>query len=124
MKFFMSIFLTFFMWSAYAEMLQASKFKDVKQGIGKAEPYFLEIGSESCRSCQKMGVLLYDVKHKHPEYNVHFIDVRKERESAYELKVRMIPTQIIYDADGKEVYRHIGGLSSKELQLLLKKYKF
>ena len=40
------------------------------------------------------------------------------------LKVRMIPTQIIYDAKGEEVYRHIGVLSSSEINDLLIKYQF
>ncbi len=35
----------------------------------------------------------------------------------------MIPTQIIYDKEGKEVYRHIGALEAHELSKLFESYK-
>jgi thioredoxin 1 len=105
-------------------MLQESEYKYVAQSIGKGKPYFLEVGSDSCHSCQVMGTMLYQVTQKFPAYNIHFINVKKEREAAYTLNVRMIPTQIIYDKKGKEVYRHIGVLSSDELADLFKKFGF
>lgn len=43
---------------------------------------------------------------------------------ARELEIRLIPTQIIYDKDGREVYRHIGVLSSDVLNNLFEVYKF
>lgn len=126
MKLFMTIFLVVFAFEAVAEehMLKESKYKYVEQSIGKGKPYFLEVGSDSCHSCQVMGDMLYKVTQKHPEYNIHFINVKKEREAAYKLNVRMIPTQIIYDKNGKELYRHIGVLSSSELNNLFKQYLF
>ncbi|MDD2791025.1 MAG: thioredoxin family protein [Sulfurimonas sp.] len=105
-------------------MLQESEYKYVEKSIGKGKPYFLEVGSDSCHSCQIMGTMLFQVTQKHPEYNIHFINVKKEREAAYALNVRMIPTQIIYDKEGKEVYRHIGVLSGDELAGLFKNFGF
>jgi thioredoxin 1 len=101
-------------------MLQETPFAQVATHIGQGKPYFLEIGSDSCHSCQKMGRLLYKVKQQHPEYNIAFINVKKEREVAYRLGIRMIPTQIIYDRDGREIFRHIGLLAADELMQLLK----
>jgi len=105
-------------------MLKASPYEFVKTSIGKGKPYFLEIGSDSCHSCQIMGKMLYQVTQRHPEYQIHFIDVGKERQVAFDLLVRMIPTQIIYDKEGKEVYRHIGVLGGEELQKVLRDYHF
>ena len=105
-------------------MLKETPYVYVKSSIGKGKPYFLEIGSESCHSCQIMGKLLYKVKKQHPEYQVYFINVKKERHVAQKLAIRMIPTQIIYDTVGKEVYRHIGPLGTDELLALFKRYKF
>jgi len=115
-----------FAFEALAEehMLKESKCKYVKKSIGKGKAYFLEVGSDSCRSCQIMGNMLYKVAKKHPQYNIHFINVKKEREAARDLKVMMIPTQIIYDKNGKEVYRNIGVLGSNELNNLFKTYLF
>ncbi|MDH4944016.1 thioredoxin family protein [Sulfurimonas sp. C5] len=110
--------------TAAEQMLQESKYKYVEMSIGKGKPFFLEVGAESCHSCVIMGKMLYKVTKKHPEYNIHFINVQKERDAAYELKVRMIPTQIIFDKNGKEVYRHIGVLGTEELNKLFQTYSF
>lgn len=126
MKLFITMLLIFFAFEVMAEehMLKESKYKYVEQSIGKGKPYFLEVGSDSCRSCQIMGNMLYKVTQKYPEYNIHFINVKKERDAAKKLKVMMIPTQIIYDKNGKEVYRHIGVLSANELNSLFEKHSF
>jgi len=126
MKLVMIFIVTLFMFNAIADepMLKESQYKYVAQSIGKGKPYFLEVGSDSCYSCQKMGKMLYKVVQKHPEYNIHFINVKQERNAAYTMQIRMIPTQIIYDKKGKEVYRHIGILSSGELKSLLQQYLF
>ncbi len=126
MKFFIAVFLLFFTTSVMADepMLQESAYKYVSSSLGKGKPYFLEVGAESCHSCRIMGGMLYKITKQHPSYNIHFINVQKEREAAYELNVRMIPTQIIYDKNGKEVYRHVGVLSGDELSKLFSEYKF
>lgn len=126
MKILITILFILFTFEAMAgePMLKESKYKYVEQSIGKGKPYFLEVGSDSCYSCQVMGSMLYKVTQKHPEYNIHFINVKKERRAAYDLKVMMIPTQIIYDKNGKEVYRHIGALSTNELYKILEENKF
>lgn len=108
--------------NANEPMLQETPYKYVASSIGHGKVFFLEVGSDSCYSCQMMGKMLYKVKQNHPEYQIHFINVKKERNAAYELSIRMIPTQIIYNARGKEVYRHIGPLDTKELYTLLEKY--
>ncbi len=40
--------------------------------------------------------------------SVLFIDVHEDQAAASRFKVQMIPTQIFFDAQGKEVKRHIG----------------
>ena len=126
MRLFITIFLMFFAFEALAQehMLKESQYKFVEQSIGKGKPYFLELGSDSCYSCKVMGSMLYKITQKYPKYNIHYVNVKKEREVAFKLKIRMIPTQIIYDKDGKEVYRHIGVLGSSELTNLFKTYHF
>jgi len=105
-------------------MLEETPYEQVKVLIAKGNPIFLEVGSDTCRSCRVMGKMLYAVSQDHPNYTIKFINVKKEREVAKELKIMMIPTQLIYDANGKEVYRHIGVLEETELNELLKKYSF
>ena len=96
----------------------------VKLNIGQGKPHLLELGSDRCHACQIMGKTLYKVKKEHPKYNISYVNVSKDRTVAMELEVQMIPTQIIYDAKGEEVYRHVGKLSTDELQEVFKKYQF
>ena len=126
MKIVTLIFTLLFTTQLLAEqaMLRATPYKYVQQAIGKGKPHFIELGSDSCHSCKIMGKQLYRIKQKNPAFNIEFINVKREREAAYEFKIRMIPTQIIYDVRGKEVYRHIGLLADKELKDLFRKYNF
>ncbi len=126
MKFLMSFILLVSVTLLCADepMLKETPYVYVKVSIGKGKPYFLEVGSESCRSCKEMGKLLYKVKQKYPTYNIVFINVKKERQAAYDLKIQMIPTQLIFDENGKEVYRHVGPLTTDALLALFKSYKF
>ncbi len=107
-----------------AGMLKESEYKYVKQSIGKGKPYFLEVGSDTCHSCVVMGKMLYKITQKHPQFNIHFINVKKERDAAHALDIRMIPTQIIYDKNGDEVYRNIGVLSEDKLNDIFVEYGF
>jgi thioredoxin 1 len=44
-----------------------------------------------------------------------FIDVWADREAGSQYGIRMIPTQIFFDADGNEVFRHEGFFSLEDI---------
>ena len=102
-------------------MLEATPFVKVLREIPKHKKTFIEVGSEHCHTCQKMGRLLYKIKREHPDYPIFFVDVSKEREAAYGMHVRMIPTQIVVDKNGNEIYRHIGFLDAGTIIQMMKK---
>ena len=124
MRYLLSTLLLFLTLNLFANepMLRETQYQYVASSIGKGKPYFLEVGSDSCHSCQIMGKLLYKVHKKYPQYEIHFINVKKEREAAYALKIQMIPTQLIFDAQGREVYRHVGLLTTNDLMKTLHQY--
>jgi thioredoxin 1 len=70
-----------------------------------------------------MGELLSKAIAQKPSRKIFFVDVGSERAAAEELKIRMIPTQIVYDANGKEIDRHIGGFTAEGLNTFLAKHK-
>lgn len=116
------LFLSLFNLNANAsdKMLEPVPFSSVKPLIADGQPMMIEFGSTSCRSCVVMGRLLYKVKYKHPNSNIHFINIYDDKEAAKEYKIRMIPTQIYLDGDGKEIDRHIGAIEVDELYEKLK----
>lgn len=103
------------------KMLEPVSFSIVKPFIAEKKPMMIEFGATSCRSCIIMGRLLYKVKQKHPKSNIFFINIYEDKDAAKEYKIRMIPTQVYLDDNGKEVDRHIGKLSEEELYENLKK---
>jgi len=72
-------------------------------------PRFVEIGAEECIPCRMMQPILVELRAEYAgKLQVDFVDVWKHPEQADEYGIRTIPTQVIYDSSGKEVFRHIG----------------
>ena len=46
---------------------------------------------------------------------VEFIDVWKNPDAAKQYGIEVIPTQIFYDATGKELFRHIGFFAKEDI---------
>jgi thioredoxin 1 len=46
---------------------------------------------------------------------VEFIDIWKNPGAGEKYAVEMIPTQIFFDAEGKELFRHTGFLAKEEI---------
>lgn len=97
-------------------------YEAVKALIGQGNPVMLEVGADYCTACKEMKRLIDALKNEQPDLTVHMVNVSKSRKTAQALGVRMIPTQIFYDAAGKETFRHVGGYGETEFRAVLKKY--
>lgn len=72
-------------------------------------PRLLDLGADKCVPCKKMAPILSELKSNYVgQLEVEFIDVWKSPDAAKPYKVRLIPTQIFYAANGKELFRHEG----------------
>ena len=79
----------------------------------------IEFGANACVPCRKMDTVLVEIKEIYGnKINIHFLNVREEKgkKAAKYFGVHAIPVQIILDRKGKEVFRHIGFYSTKNLQ--------
>lgn len=91
------------------------------QTFAQAKITFLEIGSTTCIPCKKMQPILKSIEMKYGEQiKVIFHNTNKERDILKKYNVRLIPTQIFLDKDGKEIHRHEGYYPEKEIDKLLK----
>jgi len=81
----------------------------------------VDIGAHSCIPCKMMTPIIEELS---KEYDgraaIAFIDVWEHRAEAKKFGVRTIPTQIFYDAEGKEMYRHTGFLGKEAIVVKLK----
>jgi thioredoxin 1 len=72
-------------------------------------PKLLDLGAGKCVPCKMMFPVLDDLKKEYTgTLEVDFIDVWKNPDAAKQYGIEVIPTQIFYDATGKELFRHIG----------------
>lgn len=109
--------------SLYSVELQPRPYALVKQEIGRGQTVMVEVGSTKCQTCKDMGELLYNEMELKPERKIFFVNVGEERDAARAMKIQMIPTQIIYDPQGNEIDRHIGGFTADGLKRFLAKHK-
>ncbi|MGD9579492.1 MAG: thioredoxin family protein [Syntrophorhabdus sp.] len=112
-----------------------------KDPVTKANPKMprvVDVGADKYIPCVMMAPLLEELKKEYAGVlDVEFVDVWKNPNAAKQYGVRGIPTQIFYDANGKELKRHFGyiskqgildefqklGISLKPLQKTIKKGK-
>lgn len=82
----------------------------------KTLPRLVDLGAAKCVPCKMMAPILEDLKKECAgRIDVEFIDVWKSPEAGRQYGVRMIPTQIFYGADGKEVFRHEGFFGKEDI---------
>jgi len=80
-------------------------------------PMLVDLGKGTCIPCKKMKPILDELK---LEYEgraiVKVIDLRYEPRAARQYRIRLIPTQIFYDANGNEVFRHEGFMDKNSIK--------
>lgn len=82
----------------------------------------VDVGAHECIPCKMMAPVLEEVEKEYAgKAAVIFIDVWKHREQGARFGVRSIPTQIFYNKNGKEVYRHEGFMDKKSIVAVLRK---
>lgn len=96
--------------------------KDEAKSKEKPKPIitFVELGSVNCVPCKMMQPVMKDIETEYKEkVQVIFHDVNKEKGMAEKYKIRVIPTQVFLDKDGKEFHRHEGFYPKEEIMKIL-----
>lgn len=76
----------------------------------------IDLGAKSCIPCKMMAPILEKMEKEYAgKAVIHFYDVWKDREPAVRFGIRVIPTQIFFDKNAKEVYRHEGFMSESDI---------
>jgi len=89
---------------------------------GNVKVTFIELGSVRCVPCQQMQPVLQSIGEKYAsQVKVVFYDIWKPEGKAYAAKynVKMIPSQVFLDENGKEFFRHTGFYPEEEIVKLL-----
>jgi thioredoxin 1 len=79
-------------------------------------PRLLDLGSTICIPCKMMAPILEELKKEYAgRLQVEFIDVMTNPDAAGPYKISLIPTQIFFDASGKERFRHEGFIAKGDI---------
>jgi len=79
-------------------------------------PRLVDLGAGKCIPCKMMAPILEELKKEYKgQMEVQFIDVWDNRAAGGQYGIRSIPTQIFYDASGKERFRHEGFFSKEDI---------
>ncbi|MGA2916050.1 MAG: thioredoxin family protein [Sedimentisphaerales bacterium] len=91
----------------------------------KKLPRLVDLGADKCIPCKMMKPALEELdKEYKSKLQVEFYDVWKEPAFAQQYAIRVIPTQIFFGLDGKELFRHEGYFSKEDILVKWKEFGF
>jgi thioredoxin 1 len=88
----------------------------VQQALRLGKPVVAEFGANNCESCREMKPVLGALAREHGQrITVVDIDLLKTNGYAWRYKIQLMPTQVFFDAQGREIGRHMGKISGDEI---------
>ena len=79
-------------------------------------PRLVDVGAGKCIPCKMMAPILEELKREYARrFRIDFVDVWVNPAAGEPYKIEMIPTQIFYDANGKELFRHVGFFGKEDI---------
>jgi thioredoxin 1 len=88
-------------------------------------PRLVDVGAGKCIPCKAMAPILAQLRTDFAgRMEVEFVDVWVNPDAGEPYRIRMIPTQIFYAADGRELSRHEGFMSREEILARWKSHGF
>jgi thioredoxin 1 len=95
--------------------------KSVPPAASKALVTFMELGSVNCIPCRAMQPVMRDLEKKFgDQIRIVFYDILQDDAPAKTYNVRVMPTQVFLDQDGREFHRHEGFYPRAEIESLLR----
>jgi thioredoxin len=90
-----------------------------------AIPRLVDLGAKKCVPCKMMAPILEELEVEYRgKMEVVFIDVWQQPDEGKKYNIRLIPTQIFFAPDGKELFRHQGFISKEDILLTWEKYGY
>ena len=82
----------------------------------------IDLGAEKCIPCKMMAPIIAKLEKAYAgRAAIVFIDVWKNEEQVGRFGIKAIPTQVFFNENGIEVYRHVGFMSEEGIVTQLKK---
>ena len=104
----------------FATALPASPADDdaVQRALRQGKPTVVEFGANACAACREMKPVLEVLKREHGDrIAVLNVDLIAQKDANYIQRygIQLMPTQVFYDAQGRETGRHMGKISGDQI---------
>jgi len=102
--------------SESAQVSQSVVSESNQPAVAVKLPKLIDLGADKCVPCKMMKPILDELTVEYKgKLEVIFYDVWKNESYAEKYKVEIIPTQIFFDPNEKELFRHQGFFSKEEI---------
>ena len=82
----------------------------------QALPRLVDLGRETCIPCKMMMPVLAELRKEYVgRLSVEFVNTEKDPGAAAQYGIKLIPTQIFFDASGNELFRHEGFYAKEDI---------
>jgi len=99
-----------------AQTVPAAETSNASPATNAKLPRMVDLGAGKCIPCKMMKPILDDLEANYADrFTTVFIDVWENPDEGKKYGIEMIPTQIFYDAEGKERFRHVGFFGKEDI---------
>jgi len=82
----------------------------------EAFPAVLDFGMGVCKQCKAMKPILTELAAEYEgRCRIEIIDIGERPDQADKYGIELIPTQVFFDRQGREVFRHEGFMTKKDI---------
>lgn len=101
---------------SFAAELPSANDATIRAALASGKPTVADFGARTCIPCKKMAPILAELQVElKGRGNVLFTDVWASPGLAQDYRVQMIPTQVFFNAQGKEIKRHMGFMEKADI---------
>ena len=83
--------------------------------LRRGRPALIQFGANACAACREMKPVLEALQREHgARFTVMNVDLIAQKHRGYlqRFRIQLMPTQVFFDAAGKETHRNLGTMSS------------
>lgn len=83
---------------------------------GKPLPRLIELGAGKCQACRQMAPIIEELRQEYAgRVFVESVDVYQQEKRADAIGYRVMPTQVLIDEEGIEIWRNEGPISKEQI---------
>ncbi len=104
--------------------LEASTADAFQAALKSGRPTLVDFGEKTCPACIRLRPVMKELRDAHKDrINVLYMEVSASRNLAMSYKVRLVPTLIFFDAQGRSVQQKTGFMNRGEIEKALRDLK-